>query len=376
MLRTLSRTRSQTQTTSRRNSARHHPSILITAVGSPTHRQRNPTLRFPPEILDRIVDLAILSAFAQAVDPFASISSFSLASTHFRRISLRRYLLRVNLRSRKHFIWLFEMARKHGIRNHGQCGLVDIRSLSTSAGFITSEAPKLSYLVNLLDLDISFATEGPTTQHTCISIIFKKLLTLSPNCSSSLTKLSLTFLSRLDISLLRLISSSFPLLSHLHLSAADNVDDYDVKDICWCCFEELLSCSYYSPIPHMFSDARDLATAYGQALQPLAHLKQIHLGIYLSNEELWWNHISCCKADSIIEPGECKKCREVYSPTTLVREQTASTLIAAKLPSLKVISWNSYFKIRKETKTVRDIYSRRLHFDIREDGAVIRRRSD
>ncbi|KAF9266793.1 hypothetical protein L218DRAFT_985378, partial [Marasmius fiardii PR-910] len=397
MLRTLSRTRSQTQTASGRSSSRPYnrlPSILVTAVDSPTaRRQRDRSSPIPPEVLDRIIELAILKAFAQGVDPFASISSFSLASTHFRRVSLRRYLFHVTLRSRDHFNWLFELARKHGIRNFGDCGLLDIKSVTTDAGTITSEAPKLSYLVNLRDLDISFTTEGPTTQHTCISIVFKKLLHSSPNCSSPLTTLSLTSLSRIDISMLRLISTSFPALSRLHLSASDNVDNYNLNDICWCCFEELLSCSYYSPVPHMFPTAKDLAvccfesvlglnrlyfcilqTAYGQALQPLGKLKQLHLGIYLSDEELWWDHIACCKDVTATQPGECKKCQNIHSEVTLAREQIASAVIATKLPSVKVVSWNSYFNVKnvKENRAPEGAYSQRVHFDVEESGAVIR----
>ncbi|KAJ8095075.1 hypothetical protein AAF712_006922 [Marasmius tenuissimus] len=371
MLRTLSRTRSQTQTAPRRSNSRRPPSILVTAVDSPTYRRKQSSLTLPTEIVDRIIELA-LAAVAQGNDLFSSISSFSVASVHFRRIFMRRFLERVDLRSKKHWNWIFKLARRHGIRNGGDCGLVEIKSLVADSGTVITESSNLSDLVNLRKLNLSFEEEGPSTQHTCVTVIFKNL-----HCASSLQELNLTFLPRIDITLLRLISDSFPLLSNLHLSATDRVDNYNMIDICWCCFEELLSCSYHAPIPYMFSTPEGLATAFGQALQKLKNLECLHLGVYLSDEELWWNHIPCCKSGQPVSPEKCNKCQDLYSLTTRTREDAASTVLVSVLPSLRQVSWSSYFNVKskREGQFIGDSDGR-VYFDVQQDGRVLRRRVD
>jgi len=54
--------------------------------------------RFPSEILDRIVQLAIGSCRL-----FSSIASFTLASSHFRQITLRRFFRTLSVRSSAHW---------------------------------------------------------------------------------------------------------------------------------------------------------------------------------------------------------------------------------------------------------------------------------
>lgn len=72
--------------------------------------------------------------------------------------------------------------------------------------------------------------------------------------SSTLTHLKLTSLTYIDVSLLRLVSSSFPSLLRLHLSCTERI----LHTHCWGCYEESLQCVMHSPIPDVFPTQMDL----------------------------------------------------------------------------------------------------------------------
>ena len=71
------------------------------------------------------------------------------------------------------------------------------------------------------------------------------------------------------------------------------------------------------------------------------------LGIYLSNEEVFYEHIEHAE-DPITAPGPygpnvCDYCEEMYAEETRQAELVASSEIAKYLPKLKTISWKSFF---------------------------------
>lgn len=67
--------------------------------------------------------------------------------------------------------------------------------------------------------------------------------------------LKLTFLPRVDTTLLSLVAAHFPSLTTLDLSSVERLDE----QCCWLCFQESSSCIVHSPIPDMFPSVDHLA---------------------------------------------------------------------------------------------------------------------
>jgi hypothetical protein len=68
------------------------------------NRTRKSSARFPPEILDRIILLAIASSASRS---FTAIASFSLASFNFRQIALRSFFSILPVKSNAHWYSLY-----------------------------------------------------------------------------------------------------------------------------------------------------------------------------------------------------------------------------------------------------------------------------
>ncbi|ESK87390.1 hypothetical protein Moror_11660 [Moniliophthora roreri MCA 2997] len=384
MLRTLSRTRSQPLP--KRNS-HHQPFLLVTAIDFLPCRQESghTTPCIPAEILDKIVEFALTtSALESMVDPFSSITSFSLVSSTFRQISLRRYLRDVVVRSREHWDWLYQLMMGYDTRTTGKGRFIGIRSFSSNSSFLSFHPSRLAAFTNLQTLNLNLENEGLHTQHILTTTIFKHLLASNSNCSSSLVKLVLNAVPRIDNSLLSLIALSFPLVSILHITSTDRVDSYDWvgNELCWCCIDDVLDCSFHSAVPEMFPTAEEMATRFGVALRPLTRLQHLLLGVYLSDEGLRWKHIlNCLQANAPPHQAleDCISCRELYGREVRRREEVASDIIASEIPSLKTISWHSYFNnmfsrcpsgIREEGGRE---YVRSVDFDVLEDREATRR---
>ena len=100
--------------------------------------------------------------------------------------------------------------------------------------------------------------------------------------------------------------------------------------------------------------------AFGTALAPLKKIKNLHLGIFLSELDIFDAHVmrhspapgglSFCLTHRAIGPcwepfgpDECSVCRDKYADEVRKTELFASAAIARFMPSLKVISWSSFF---------------------------------
>lgn len=94
--------------------------------------------------------------------------------------------------------------------------------------------------------------EGLSTQHAIAKGICQPLGT-----SSYLTSLTLNSLPRIDTPLLVLLAKTFPSLVNLYLSCTERLEER----CCWTCFEDSYGITEHSPIPDMFSDAKDLAVS-------------------------------------------------------------------------------------------------------------------
>ena len=118
-----------------------------------------------------------------------------------------------------------------------------------------------------------------------------------------------------------------------------------------------------------------LQDVFGQALKPLVKLEDLFLGIYLSDEQVFYSHIAHADpADDPHGPDECPLCELVHAEYVRDVERLASAQLAQGLPELKIISWSTFFamdqpgddpELQKTTLWVK-----------REGGGVAVRRSE
>ena len=99
---------------------------------------------------------------------------------------------------------------------------------------------------------------------------------------------------------------------------------------------------------------------------PLTHLEHLHLGFFLSPEELFYEHIehaqeinaapspSSAEADTTVDaalpfgPEWCVDCFERYAPSVRLVELQAALSLAQALKELKTVSWASFFGRQKQ----------------------------
>lgn len=122
------------------------------------------------------------------------------------------------------------------------------RQLKVPTACVQSSLKILSKFASLLSLELDFSSDGLSTQRTRCLLVFKGL-------SAGLTMLKLTFLPRVDTTLLSLVAAHFPSLTTLDLSSVERLDE----QCCWLCFQESSSCIVHSPIPDMFPSVDHLA---------------------------------------------------------------------------------------------------------------------
>ncbi|KAG1764001.1 hypothetical protein EDD22DRAFT_821754 [Suillus occidentalis] len=238
---------------------------------------------------------------------------------------------------------------------------------------------------------------------------------------------------RIDVPLLKIVASAFPSVKILHLSCSEQLD----VSCCWPCFEESSTAVVHSPIPNYFNDITELTDNFADSLEPLTQLTDLHLGIFLSDEEMVEKHIehydtplafdhtlrtaSSPKAasphignilsqleaetttglisysvdqDSKIEeshpgactdddlpfphgPELCRTCKLIGSASKVrTRELEASLALARKLKTLRTVGWSSFFTSQVfEVDKVGDWRRRTTTHILRVNGRVrVRRR--
>lgn len=155
-----------------------------------------------------------------------------------------------------------------------------------------------------------------------------------------LTSLALTGLWRIDVFLLSVITRGFPGLVSLHLSCSEHLD----VSCCWACFEDSSSAVVHSPVPNHFptvasltvrSSARYplivetlLQSEFTKALKPLTKLTHLHLGIFLSDEDMLENHI-----DHYDSPGAYSRVLRTALTQNRNLAHTGTTLSQSESPS-------------------------------------------
>ncbi|CAL1715238.1 unnamed protein product [Somion occarium] len=280
---------------------------------------------FPVEVLDEIFVWCLADKHE-----FPEIANLSLASYQFRQIVLRQYFVTLYAHSRESWSNICQIP---GVFSW-------VRVLNCISVSLFSGLSNLLCFHNLREVHIDFSPEGLHTQQTCARKIFKYL-------PAKLTALELSYLPKIDVDLLSRIALKFPMLKALKLSCSERL----INDCCWECYEESSSCTIHSPIPDIYIDADDMAYAFGSALKPLKHLEHLHLGIYLSELELFYYHILHCQMVILPSmnrvwphaPNDCEHCCQNFADEVRTTELFASAALARYVPSVKTICWSSFF---------------------------------
>jgi hypothetical protein len=87
---------------------------------------------------------------------------------------------------------------------------------------------------------------------------------------------------------------------------------------------------------------------FASALKPLVHLTHLHLGIFLSDDQLSYSHIAHSLDDEenggmVDGSGRCSRCFKLAVEDIRMREMDASAAIALQLKSIRSIGWSSFF---------------------------------
>ncbi|KAI6010912.1 hypothetical protein F5J12DRAFT_781878 [Pisolithus orientalis] len=253
----------------------------------------------PLELVEQIFDLFFLEA-----KTFEDIRPFSMASTQFRTIVLRRYMSTLRICSKKQLISHTLMHYSVTFRSspHVYAGFDWVKHLFVVPEALTTSRWKPDLFWDLRSLHISLADSGSRTQGSILNRISGK--PTFATVASRLSSLTITSLWRIGVDLLSMVARIFPALTDLHLSSSENLD----TSCCWLCYEESSAAVTHSPIPGHYANVRTLSTAFAEALSPLTKLVHLHLGIFLSDEDMVDAHI-----DHYDSPREYEHALLVYA---------------------------------------------------------------
>ena len=115
---------------------------------------------------------------------------------------------------------------------------------------VFSQVHDLSAFINLQNVAIRMPDEGLSTQRTFVKYLLKSL-------PSTLLHFKLSFLPRIDTTLLTSIATKLPDLRTLELTCTERLID----DCCWDCLEEASTCTIHSPMPDIYCNAEDLCVS-------------------------------------------------------------------------------------------------------------------
>ncbi|KAI0290422.1 hypothetical protein B0F90DRAFT_1786025, partial [Multifurca ochricompacta] len=295
----------------------------------------------PVEIIDGIVEEVLLSQSRA----FSSIAALSVVSRQLRYISLRAYFSRLTVS---------KLTRAGRILDIPNC-CSWIRHLSTTMQIIEKRSLPVSKM-KLWSLELTCESVSVFSLAASILLVFPHLPV------TTLVSLKLRSLPRITQLLLKEIARRCANLRELELSVIERLS----TDCCWACFEESSSGVKHSPVDVDASScdtttARDLATLYGRCLQPLANLKRLSIGVFLSSPVVLKKHIEdhsltredhyyfidCPFDDSQQQgatglgcrpytPTKCVQCWETHGLSTREDELLATM-------SLEWVRWSSWF---------------------------------
>ncbi|TFL05322.1 hypothetical protein BDV98DRAFT_561843 [Pterulicium gracile] len=238
----------------------------------------NRRILLPMELIEQVIRISLKSAPPDSALRFRIIRSLSQACRSFRRVAIRCCLqdITVTRSSRWNQLEKFISAQN--------AGHASVRTITSSAAAFASASASASSLERFDHLTaLTICTSSLILSNS--SSFLKNILTTLPN-GNILMSITLTSLPVLTPSLLRLIAQSAPRLRYLTLDCAERLDY-----CCWACLQDSAECMVHSPIPHMFSDIVSLSTSFADAITPLTQLTHLSLGIFLSDEHLFIQHL-------------------------------------------------------------------------------------
>ncbi|KAI0294336.1 hypothetical protein B0F90DRAFT_1640494 [Multifurca ochricompacta] len=293
-------------------------------------------MSLPVEIIDGIVEEVLLSQSRA----FSSIAALSVVSRQLRYISLRAYFSRLTVS---------KLTRAGRILDIPNC-CSWIRHLSTTMQIIEKRSLPVSKM-KLWSLELTCESVSVFSLAASILLVFPHLPV------TTLVSLKLRSLPRITQLLLKEIARRCANLRELELSVIERLS----TDCCWACFEESSSGVKHSPVGVDASScdtttARDLATLYGRCLQPLANLKRLSIGVFLSSPVVLKKHIED-HSDALARqqqgatglgcrpytPTKCVQCWETHGLSTREDELLATMRLAQNLKSLEWVRWSSWF---------------------------------
>ncbi|KAG2110590.1 uncharacterized protein F5147DRAFT_634102 [Suillus discolor] len=372
------------------------------------------TPQLPIEVVDYIASFLFDSCPSGC---FFHVHSFSLVCSQFRHVALRHYFSSIHVAS----------AKQLSAYTNFHFSLISRNAPGDSVG--------LDYVKNLKHLMISSSSDGRQSQTTRLKRIFSPpAIPLVPWFPPQLTSLTMTKLWRIDVPLLKTVASAFPSVKILHLSCSEQLD----VSCCWTCFEESSTAVVHSPIPNYFNDITKLTDHFADSLEPLTQLTDLHLGIFLSDEEMVEKHIEhydtplefdhmhritfsskaaspptgnilsqletetttglisysvdqddkkeeshsgTCTEDLPFPHGPelCRTCKLIGSASKVrTRELEASLALARKIKTLRTVSWSSFFTsqvFEPDDNKAGDWLRRTTAYILRANGRVrVRRR--
>ncbi|KIK18152.1 hypothetical protein PISMIDRAFT_14551 [Pisolithus microcarpus 441] len=231
----------------------------------------------PLELVEQIFDFFFLENKA-----FEDIRPFSMASTQFRTVALRRYMSTLRIYSKGQLVSYTLMHYSIASRGspHAYSGFDWVKHLVACSSALMTSRWQPHLFRDLRSMHISLAEDGSRIQGSILNRILSK--PTLPVMASRLTSLKMTGLWRIDVDLLSTVAKTFPGLTDLHLSCSENLD----TSCCWLCYEESSMAVIHSPIPDHYANVKTLTNAFAEALRPLIRLVHLHLGIFLSDEDM------------------------------------------------------------------------------------------
>ncbi|KAF8912371.1 hypothetical protein CPB85DRAFT_1252662 [Mucidula mucida] len=343
--RTLARLLANRRTSSQLSERKRHFQAISRTHSLPIRAIAEPCLCspvLPTELLDSIVHIAVTDALSSNIpDVFSPLKAIAMASWTLRELVFRHYLRTLHLTTDTQWASMYMLLLSLEARQDGSRGFTCVKNLSAPTKILTPKLTRLAMFTNLQDLTLNFSSEGLSTQHLCAKRIFQNLIDSS---ALKLTCLTLTALPRIDASLLRVISLSFPGIVNLYLSCTERLD----FSHCWYCLEQSMDLAVHCPIPQRYLDAQDMATSFAEALRPIKNLANLHLGVYVSSDDLIYTHMAHAPqyqddTQRASPPSpECDICTDMEKEVRH-NELAASLIMAQKLKSLQTMGWSSFF---------------------------------
>ncbi|KAH8111049.1 hypothetical protein DFH11DRAFT_1799086 [Phellopilus nigrolimitatus] len=291
----------------------------------------------PTEILENVVFYAFNSDRC-----FSSISGFASASYAFRQIALRCACAHLRICSPKRW--------SNGIPKFSDLARW-VRSLSGAAqAFAVPAAINLQSFRLLRTVHVTFITQTIANLHRTVIPLLDAL-------PATVAELSLTDLPDISVRVLCAVAQKFRALRSLELSCTERLD----TACCWSCFEESASCVWHSPIPDVFGSVQEMTMTLKDVLHPLVKLEHLHLGFFLSQEDLFYEHVAHALSEDADEgagkpfgPEWCIPCFEQHARGVRLAELQAGLVLAQTLRALRTLSWGSFFgRQHQEMKTRR-----------------------